>query len=201
MDDITATEDVLITISAGFNSSSLTENITALTVINVMLESRLGIAADDLKLTHLMNNSREVIDRNVALDDVLDVNETGSTTNCSLAVNGNKAEDVMKELNPSHRFSVMLLSTPRKSIGCSSPDESLGLKTANFLEIITIPVTNFSCHGRGQGYFVDNDIFCRVFHYCQDEHHILSFICPTCTLFHEEKQLCDFWYNVECQNK
>jgi len=60
------------------------------------------------------------------------------------------------------RFSVKLLSTPGKSIGCSSPDESLGLKTANFLEILAIPVTNFTCQGRDQGYFVDSDISCRV---------------------------------------
>ena len=66
------------------------------------------------------------------------------------------------ESDGTHRLSVMLLSTPMKSVGCLSPDESPGLKTTSFLEIISIPVTNFSCHGRAQGYFVDNDIYCRV---------------------------------------
>lgn len=40
----------------------------------------------------------------------------------------------------------------------------------------------------------------KVFHYCNGVESIISFFCPSCTLFDEERQLCDFWYNVQCGN-
>ena len=93
--------------------------------------------------------------------------ESADPESVQLAFNVTDNQDgvggVVAVRNPRHRFSVMLLSTSQKSVECSSADESLGLKSANFLEIITIPMTNFSCQGRQQGYFVDRDIFCRVF--------------------------------------
>lgn len=134
-------------------------------------------------------------------------------------------------LVPKHRFSSMLSSSKNltKAGVCSLPDDpsvdlTLDQSSSKFpvTEVISIPVTEFSCLGRLPGYYADNDsrISCKVrnnfidkfvtfwlqifilgnkvFHYCHGDDTIVSFICPTCTLFHEEKQLCDYWYNVEC---
>ncbi|KAK4012702.1 uncharacterized protein LOC116931903 isoform X2 [Daphnia magna] len=123
---------------------------------------------------------------------------------------GNTVEGHRVTPMPKHRFSSMLSASKKliKAGTCSLPEDpsvdlALDHSSTNLpvTKIISIPVTDFSCLDRQPGYYADNDrqASCRIFHYCNGDDSILSFICPTCTLFHEEKQLCDYWYNVDCK--
>nr|CAH0111680.1 unnamed protein product [Daphnia galeata] len=121
---------------------------------------------------------------------------------------GSVAEGHLVTPMPNHRFSSMLAAARKMTKACSLPDDpSVDLALDHFgsnlpvTKIISIPVTAFSCDDRQPGYYADRDrdASCKIFHYCYEDSPIVSFICPTCTLFHDEKQLCDYWYNVDCK--
>ncbi|XP_046657597.1 uncharacterized protein LOC124350811 [Daphnia pulicaria] len=131
-------------------------------------------------------------------------------TENSSGLAGSVAEGHLATPMPKHRFSSMLSAAKKltKAGACSLPDDPyVDLALDHFgsnlpvTKIISIPVTEFSCNDRKPGYYADRDreASCKIFHYCYEDNPIVSFICPTCTLFHDEKQLCDYWYNVDCK--
>ncbi|XP_014258382.1 probable basic-leucine zipper transcription factor Q isoform X2 [Cimex lectularius] len=67
-----------------------------------------------------------------------------------------------------------------------------------------MPVTSFSCRDKILGgYYADPETDCQMFHVCvkvpglgvQD----YKFLCPNDTSFDQENQICDDWYNIDCE--
>ncbi|XP_050535507.1 GATA zinc finger domain-containing protein 14 [Daktulosphaira vitifoliae] len=67
-----------------------------------------------------------------------------------------------------------------------------------------MPVTSFSCKDKiVGGYYSDPETDCQMFHVCvnvvgfgvQD----FRFLCPNNTAFDQENQICDDWYNIDCE--
>jgi len=61
--------------------------------------------------------------------------------------------------------------------------------------------TAFSCSGLVfGGYYADPDQGCQVFHVClQGETDHTSFLCPNGTIFAQDRFICDWWFNVDCE--
>nr|XP_053626808.1 uncharacterized protein LOC128684567 [Cherax quadricarinatus] len=68
----------------------------------------------------------------------------------------------------------------------------------DFPTLNAVPATNFNCHGKKHGYYADVDTGCQVFHVCQADGRLNSFLCPNSTIFHQRRLVCDWWYNVKC---
>ncbi|CAH1395621.1 unnamed protein product [Nezara viridula] len=67
-----------------------------------------------------------------------------------------------------------------------------------------MPITSFSCRDKIiGGYYADPETDCQMFHVCvkvpglgvQD----YKFLCPNETSFDQENQICDDWYNIDCE--
>ncbi|KAG1663039.1 hypothetical protein GQR58_020609 [Nymphon striatum] len=62
-----------------------------------------------------------------------------------------------------------------------------------------IPRTSFSCRDQSfNGIFADPETQCQVFHMCQPQGFVNSFLCPNGTIFNQQVFVCDWWYNVDC---
>ncbi|CAG9573362.1 unnamed protein product [Danaus chrysippus] len=60
------------------------------------------------------------------------------------------------------------------------------------------PPTKFSCEGRPRGYYADVQSGCQAFHFCWRQRLVSSELCSNGTLFNEQFQVCDHFYNVRC---
>ncbi|CAH2084076.1 unnamed protein product [Euphydryas editha] len=60
------------------------------------------------------------------------------------------------------------------------------------------PPTRFTCEGRSRGYYADVDSGCQAFHFCWRHRIITTDLCSNGTLFNEQFQVCDHFYNVRC---
>uniref|UniRef100_A0A146KKI6 Chitin-binding type-2 domain-containing protein n=1 Tax=Lygus hesperus TaxID=30085 RepID=A0A146KKI6_LYGHE len=74
----------------------------------------------------------------------------------------------------------------------------------NFFSQTNMPVTSFSCRDKILGgYYADPETDCQMFHVCvkvpgqgiQD----YKFLCPNNTSFDQENQICDDWFNIDCE--
>ncbi|PZC76233.1 hypothetical protein B5X24_HaOG204839 [Helicoverpa armigera] len=61
-----------------------------------------------------------------------------------------------------------------------------------------VPLTRFTCQGRGSGYYADVDTGCQVYHMCDGLGRQFSYKCPNMTLFQQRMLICDHWYMVNC---
>jgi len=62
-----------------------------------------------------------------------------------------------------------------------------------------IPDTGFDCQNSRSGFFADVDAGrCQVFHRCDINKFLTSYLCPNMTLFNQITLVCDWWYNVDC---
>ncbi|XP_019869220.1 U-scoloptoxin(01)-Cw1a-like [Aethina tumida] len=61
----------------------------------------------------------------------------------------------------------------------------------------SVPRTSFSCQGRDPGYYADVETGCQAYHICE-HNSVGSFLCTNGTLFNEQFQVCDQFYNVRC---
>jgi len=64
--------------------------------------------------------------------------------------------------------------------------------------------TSFTCSGLVfGGYYADPEQDCQVFHIClqnsQDDLAFASFLCPNGTIFAQDRFICDWWFNVDCE--
>lgn len=60
-----------------------------------------------------------------------------------------------------------------------------------------VPDTSFTCNGKSSGYYADIEAGCQAYHLCEPNH-FKSFVCTNGTLFNEQFQVCDQFYNVRC---
>ncbi|XP_048002227.1 U-scoloptoxin(01)-Cw1a-like isoform X2 [Leguminivora glycinivorella] len=58
--------------------------------------------------------------------------------------------------------------------------------------------TVFSCYGRARGYYADLDTGCQAYHFCWHQRLVATDLCANGTLFNEQFQVCDHFYNVRC---
>jgi hypothetical protein len=52
-----------------------------------------------------------------------------------------------------------------------------------------------SCPG---GYYADQDSQCQVFHVCQNDGRMDTFLCPNGTIFSQQHFVCVWWWQVDC---
>lgn len=87
-------------------------------------------------------------------------------------------------------------------------DNDLNAKTdqvpmAGAAQMSTIPKTDFECtDSKGRfvsGLFADHKTGCQVWHLCSNNRKY-SFLCPSGTIFSAKLRICDWKYNVKCEN-
>ncbi|XP_031832736.1 U-scoloptoxin(01)-Er1a-like [Nomia melanderi] len=61
-----------------------------------------------------------------------------------------------------------------------------------------VPRTGFSCYGLESQLWADLDSQCQAYHLCHDGHLVSSHLCANGTLFNQQFQVCDQFYNVRC---
>ncbi|XP_055354275.1 uncharacterized protein LOC129599931 [Paramacrobiotus metropolitanus] len=62
-----------------------------------------------------------------------------------------------------------------------------------------IPQTGFDCNSKKQpGFYADPETQCQVFHRCDLNGNMTSYICVNSTVFNQVTLVCDYWFNVDC---
>ncbi|KAM3956149.1 U-scoloptoxin(01)-Cw1a [Aphomia sociella] len=64
--------------------------------------------------------------------------------------------------------------------------------------LVKAPSTDFTCVGRTKGYYADVHTGCQVYHFCWRQRLVSTDLCANGTLFNEQFQVCDHFYNVRC---
>lgn len=74
-----------------------------------------------------------------------------------------------------------------------------GVADVDFPVFNAVPDTGFECGAQEfAGIYGDVDARCQVFHMCQPNGNVDSFLCPNGTVFNQQYFVCDWWYNVDC---
>nr|XP_045610737.1 uncharacterized protein LOC123765917 [Procambarus clarkii] len=76
-----------------------------------------------------------------------------------------------------------------------------GVPGQHYPILAAVPQTGFSCQAQEfPGYFADtaDEARCQVFHICQFDGRLDSFLCPNGTVFNQQYFVCDWWFNVDC---
>ncbi|XP_055340552.1 uncharacterized protein LOC129589728 [Paramacrobiotus metropolitanus] len=70
----------------------------------------------------------------------------------------------------------------------------------DFPLIAEIPKGNVDCAQFKQpGFYADVDAGqCQVFHRCDVNGNLTSYLCPNMTLFNQITLICDWWFNIDC---
>lgn len=66
-----------------------------------------------------------------------------------------------------------------------------------------IPETGFLCTPslfKSTKMFADPETSCQVYHVCSG-HQKFSFLCPKGTIFHQNTQVCQWWFTVDCEQQ
>lgn len=63
-----------------------------------------------------------------------------------------------------------------------------------------IPRTAFSCADKQPGFYADTEARCQVWHYCKTDGLLDSFLCPNGTIYNQENRVCEWWFNVNCED-
>lgn len=62
-----------------------------------------------------------------------------------------------------------------------------------------VPKTSFKCSERERpGYYGDPEARCQVFHICQADDRMDSFLCPNGTIFSQKNFVCVWWWQYDC---
>lgn len=73
-----------------------------------------------------------------------------------------------------------------------------GEADVNYPTYSFIPKSSFSCIGRPVGFYADTELRCQVWHICDEDRRQQSFLCTNGTVYSQDKRVCDWWYNVNC---
>ncbi|ODM98697.1 hypothetical protein Ocin01_07985 [Orchesella cincta] len=99
------------------------------------------------------------------------------------------------------------LSSPQNDRESSSTEYPNGVNVipgeaeVNYPIYSTIPKSSFSCIGRPVGFYADTELRCQVWHICDEESRQQSFLCTNGTVYSQDKRVCDWWYNVNCDHE
>ncbi|XP_034947483.1 uncharacterized protein [Chelonus insularis] len=61
-----------------------------------------------------------------------------------------------------------------------------------------IPQTSFTCESQFRGYYADEEAGCQLFHVCDGNFLVSSFLCPIGSIFSQKLLTCDWWNKVDC---
>jgi len=76
----------------------------------------------------------------------------------------------------------------------------LASKSDQFPTYNTVPDTDSDCSSKAQpGFYADVSTGCQVFHRCDFNGNMTSYLCVNSTVFNQITLVCDFWFNVDCQ--
>jgi len=56
---------------------------------------------------------------------------------------------------------------------------------------------NYDCNGK-TGFYADTKFNCQVFHRCDVNGNLTSFVCVNSSVFNQITLTCDYWFNVDC---
>ncbi|XP_068233970.1 uncharacterized protein [Palaemon carinicauda] len=76
-----------------------------------------------------------------------------------------------------------------------------GIPGEDYPILASVPDTGFTCADQEfPGYYADtaDEAGCQVFHICQFDGRLDSFLCPNGTIFNQQYFVCDWWFNVDC---
>lgn len=66
----------------------------------------------------------------------------------------------------------------------------------------SVPDTGFSCSDQDYpGIFSDTGSQCQAFYMCQPNGEANAFLCPNGTMFNQQYFICDWWYNLDCDQQ
>lgn len=66
----------------------------------------------------------------------------------------------------------------------------------------SVPDTGFNCADQDfPGIFSDTGSQCQAFYMCQPNGESNAFLCPNGTMFNQEYFICDWWYNLDCDQQ
>ncbi|CAL4066038.1 unnamed protein product [Meganyctiphanes norvegica] len=88
---------------------------------------------------------------------------------------------------------------PVESLGSNIPGG--GVPGQDYPVLASVPDTGFACEDQEfPGYYADtaDEAGCQVFHICQEDFRLDSFLCPNGTIFNQQYFICDWWFNVDC---
>merc|ERR1712106_81498 len=88
---------------------------------------------------------------------------------------------------------------PIEALGANIPGG--GIPGEDYPILSSVPDTGFLCEDQEfPGYFADiaDEAGCQVFHICQEDFRLDSFLCPNGTIFNQQYFVCDWWFNVDC---
>ncbi|XP_055348942.1 uncharacterized protein LOC129595837 [Paramacrobiotus metropolitanus] len=64
---------------------------------------------------------------------------------------------------------------------------------------VPIPQGGFDCNSKKMpGYYADTEFQCQVYHRCDINGNMTSYICDNTTVFDQVTLICDYWFNVDC---
>ncbi|CAL4244007.1 unnamed protein product, partial [Meganyctiphanes norvegica] len=98
-----------------------------------------------------------------------------------------EASEIVEEIDPVARLAVNIP-------GGGIPGEDYPI-------LASVPNTGFRCENMDlPGYYADTsyEAGCQVFHICQPDFHLDSFLCPNGSVFNQQYFVCDWWANVDC---
>ncbi|GFU02495.1 chitin-binding type-2 domain-containing protein [Nephila pilipes] len=75
-----------------------------------------------------------------------------------------------------------------------------GIPDVDYPTLEILPVVHFPCEEYTSGYYADVTARCQMFHICHENGQRSSFLCPIGTVFNQEYLVCDWWYNVNCED-
>ncbi|GFQ80738.1 chitin-binding type-2 domain-containing protein [Trichonephila clavata] len=88
--------------------------------------------------------------------------------------------------------------TKHKRVHKINPD--WGIPDVDYPTLEILPVVHFPCEEYTSGYYADVTARCQMFHICHENGQRSSFLCPIGTVFNQEYLVCDWWYNVNCED-
>ncbi|PRD23495.1 UNVERIFIED_CONTAM: hypothetical protein NCL1_46187 [Trichonephila clavipes] len=97
-----------------------------------------------------------------------------------------------------HNEEKMTSETKLKRVHRRNPD--WGIPDVDYPTLEILPVVHFPCEEYTSGYYADVTARCQMFHICDENGQRSSFLCPIGTVFNQEYLVCDWWYNVNCED-
>ncbi|CAL1298196.1 unnamed protein product, partial [Larinioides sclopetarius] len=121
-----------------------------------------------------------------------------SLSSASYALHQNNDVKSQRKKPEAKKSSSFAKTKPESTEDDSAVPGDPGTDYPNYYEI---PLTNFDCKEfRVPGFYADVEAGCQVFHNCDTELQKHSFLCPNGTVFRQELFICDWWYNVRCED-
>lgn len=97
----------------------------------------------------------------------------------------------------------IITSDPNAPLADSKSESSESHNLLIGAPLNSIPKTDFECTDKKgafvSGLFADQKTGCQVWHLCANNRKY-SFLCPSGTIFNAKLRICDWRYNVKCEN-